>query len=236
MNQPIPVEAALEAVIQAFASAESATGETAPVSPEAGPLETPFPPTSEVAPEAAGINTSEVASEAAGAGTSAAAPEAPVVCTPKETNGDAPMASATTSTPGKAEREREATDRSANAVDTHFHLDRLARTVRRKKEQGKSMSLASVLANVFRPKQPPIHAMHLQYAVASFCDPEFHLRLDRGPQKERLRDVQNDPRLRFGFGVHPKHATGFCRRLDTGVDRLRQLMSLPGVVAFGEVG
>ena len=79
--------------------------------------------------------------------------------------------------------------------------------------------------------------MHLQYAVASFCDPEFHLRLDRGPQKERLReDLQNDPRLRLAFGVHPKHATGFCRHLNTGVDRLRRLMSLPGVVAFGEVG
>ena len=52
LNQPIPGEAALEAVIRAFASAESATGETALVSPEAGPLETPFQPTSEVAPEA----------------------------------------------------------------------------------------------------------------------------------------------------------------------------------------
>ena len=91
------------------------------------------------------------------------------------------MAAVTNSAPGKAEREREATDRSANAVDTHFYLDRLARAVRRKEEQGKSMSLASVLADVFRPKQPPIHAMHLQYAVASFCDPEFHLCLDGGP-------------------------------------------------------
>ena len=138
LNQPIPSEAALEAVIQAFASAESATGETALVSPEAGPLETPFPPTSEVAPEAAGVDTSTAAPEADGTNTSEVAPEAagvaleaPVICTPKKTDGDAPMAAATTSDPGKAERVREATDRSANAVDTHFHLDRLARAVRR---------------------------------------------------------------------------------------------------------
>ena len=99
------------------------------------------------------------------------------------------------------------------------------------------MSSASVLADVFRPNQPPIHAMNLQYAVASFCHLEFHLCLDRGPQKEMLReDLQNDPRLRLGFGVHPKHATGFCNRLNTGTDRLRRLMSSPGVVAFGEVG
>ena len=44
-----------------------------------------------------------------------------------------------------------ATDRSINAVDTHFHRDRLAKAVRRKEEQGKSMSLASELAYVFRP-------------------------------------------------------------------------------------
>ena len=149
--------------------------ETAPVSPEAGPLETPFQPTSEVAPEAAGVDTSTAAPEADGTNTSEVAPEAagvaleaPVICTPKKTDGDAPMAADTTSDPGKVEREREATDRSANAVDTHFHLDRLARAVRRKEEQGKSMSLASVLADVFRPKQPQIHAMHLLYAVPSF--------------------------------------------------------------------
>ena len=76
-------------------------------------------------------------------------------------------------------REGGATDRSINAVDTHFHLDQLARAVRRKEEQGKSMSLASVLADVFRRSKLPIHVINLQYAVASFCDLEFYLRLDR---------------------------------------------------------
>ena len=75
-------------------------------------------------------------------------------------------------------REGGATDRSINAVDTHFHLDQLARAVRRKEEQGKSVSSASVLADVFRPTQPPIHAVHLHYTVASFCDLEFHLLCD----------------------------------------------------------
>ena len=75
-------------------------------------------------------------------------------------------------------REGGATDRSFNAVDTRFHLDPLARAVRKKEEQGKSMSLVSVLADVFQPSQPPIHAMNLQYAVASFCDLEFHLLCD----------------------------------------------------------
>ena len=45
------------------------------------------------------------------------------------------------------------------------------------------MSSASVLADVFRPIQPPIHATHLHYTVASFCDLEFHLRLDRDPRR-----------------------------------------------------
>ena len=62
------------------------------------------------------------------------------------------------------------------------------------------------------------------------------MHLDWGPQKERLwEDLHNTPCSRLGFGVHPKHATGFCKRLNTGTDRLRRLMSLLGVVAFGEV-
>ena len=104
-------------------------------------------------------------------------------------------------------REGEPTDRSTDAVDTHFHLDRLARAVRRKEEEVKSLSLASVLVDVSRPTKPPIHATNLQYTVESFCDLEIHTRLDWGPQKKRLReDLQNDPRVRLGFGVHPKHA------------------------------
>ena len=113
------------------------------------------------------------------------------------------MAVATTSAPGKAQLSLSkapkmedvsvlvpckggATDPPANAVDTHFHLDSLARAVQRREEQGKSLLLAFVL---MEPSTLPIHAMNLQYAVALFCDLEFHVRLDRGPRWERLREI-----------------------------------------------
>ena len=38
------------------------------------------------------------------------------------------------------------------------------------------------------------------------------------------------------MSMSPKHATGFCKRLNTGTDRLRRLKFLPAVVAFREVG
>ena len=137
----------------------------------------------------------------------------------------APMAAAATSAPVEAQlplpkvpkmeeaavsvpREGGATGRPASAMDTHFHLDRLARAVRRSEEQGKSPSLASVLADVFRPGTSPIHAMKLQYAVASFCDLEFHVCLDRDPQRDRrLEDLLNDPCL----GVWPNSANALTR-------------------------
>ena len=52
-------------------------------------------------------------------------------------------------------------------VDSHFHLDRLARRVRGEKCMCKSMALYSVLQEA-SPKSPPL--LQLQMAVASFCD------------------------------------------------------------------
>ena len=38
------------------------------------------------------------------------------------------------------------------------------------------------------------------------------------------------------MSMSPKHATGFCKRLNTGTDRLRRLMSLSGGVRGGRIG
>ena len=80
------------------------------------------------------------------------APEAPVVGAPEETSVNAPMAVATTFAQEEAQlslpkapkleeaamsvsREGGATDRSTNAVDIHFYLDRLAMAVRGKRSR-----------------------------------------------------------------------------------------------------
>ena len=57
-------------------------------------------------------------------------------------------------------------------VDSHFHLDRLARRVRGEKFMSKSMALSSVLQEA-SPKNPLL--LQLQMAVASFCDHPFQL-------------------------------------------------------------
>ena len=207
MNEPVPFEAALEAAVQAVSSAENATGRTALVNPDAGSLAALTANISEApginAPEATGVSAQEVASVSVA---TTRAPEATGIGVPEVASVNAPMAVATTSAPGKAQLSLSkapkmedvsvlvpckggATDPPANAVDTHFHLDSLARAVQRREEQGKSLLLAFVLMDVFQPSTLPIHAMNLQYAVALFCDLEFHVRLDRGPRWERLREI-----------------------------------------------
>ena len=124
-------------------------------------------------------------------------------------------------------------------VDSHFHLDRLARRVRGEKFMCKSMALSSVLQEA-SPKNPPL--LQLQMAVASFCDRPFQLRLQKEMRAEKdksrtlLEDLQRDPRLRLSFGLHPKCVSPLIFRVTEEAKRLKMLLSLPNTVAFGEVG
>ena len=120
-------------------------------------------------------------------------------------------------------------------VDSHFHLDRLARRVRGEK----FMALSSVLQEA-SPKSPTL--LQLQMAVASFYDRPFQLRLQKEMRAEKdksrtlLEDLQRDPRLRLSFGLHPKCVSPLIFRVTEEAERLKMLLSLPNTVAFGEVG
>ena len=124
-------------------------------------------------------------------------------------------------------------------VDSHFHLDRLARRVRGEKFMSKSMALSSVLQEA-SPKSPPL--LQPQMAVASFCDRPFQLRLQKEMRAEKDKnrplpeDLQRDPRLRLSFGLHSKGVSPLIFRVTEEAERPKRLLSLPNTVAFGEVG
>ena len=102
LNEPVPCEAALEAVVQTVSGADSATERTALVNPEARPLEAPIARISAApgtgAPESTGVGAPEIANVSV---TTTIAPEAPGVGAPEVTSASAPMAAATNSAPGE---------------------------------------------------------------------------------------------------------------------------------------
>ena len=121
-------------------------------------------------------------------------------------------------------------------VDTHFHLVRLANLVRRRKPLGKCIAFSSVLRDVFVPAEVPDQPV-LDFVVSSFCDDWFHKQLLFGPRRKVLKEeLLQDPRLKLAFGLHPKSAHDLMHEVAGVIHRLKRLMTLPNVVAFGEVG
>ena len=123
------------------------------------------------------------------------------------------------------------------AVDAHFHLDRLEREVRKKFQQSRRCeSLESVLTLARLVNglsgEPQVG---LKCVVASFCDPATHHHMLRC-QEEWGRFLEGDARLRIAIGFHPKYARQVVDDPMATVERLRHLMRLPRGVAFGEVG
>lgn len=124
---------------------------------------------------------------------------------------------------------------SIPAVDTHFHLDRLRREVGTR--DGKSGTLAAILQ---RGDREAAERQPLRFCVANFCDEREQEQLLGAYKQNRLSwvELQDDPRLRLSFGLHPR----LCRRdkkagwLDSRIDLLKQLLQCPGVVALGEIG
>ena len=125
--------------------------------------------------------------------------------------------------------------------DSHFHLDRLAKSVDKRKRTV-TFSSELVLSNVLEASEKLLRRNvsnlgTLLHAVAIFCDPLVHRQL---VNKEKLLcQIQKDPRLFLAFGLHPKKVVwqmdGYNLRQDT-LENLSKLMMSDRVVAFGEVG
>ncbi|XP_070175737.1 uncharacterized protein [Littorina saxatilis] len=125
------------------------------------------------------------------------------------------------------------------AVDSHFHMDRLAESCRQKREQGRSYTVAVVLENATRGRQINKQKLRLRHLIASFCDLKTHALLDGGSRM--LRDLvaetrQDRGRVGLCFGIHPKHAQAYNLRVAEHTARLLKLLSMAGVVGVGEVG
>ncbi|XP_070206305.1 putative deoxyribonuclease TATDN2 [Littorina saxatilis] len=80
--------------------------------------------------------------------------------------------------------------------------------------------------------------MTLSAAVASFCDRTFQMKLgeESAKGKDRRNNLLIDNRLFLSFGVHPKDVETFWRYRKATVQRLKRLMDMSRVVAFGEIG
>ena len=125
--------------------------------------------------------------------------------------------------------------------DSHFHLDRLAKSVDKRK---RTMTFSSelVFSNVLEASEKLLRRNvsdlgTLLHAIAIFCDPLVHRQL---VSKEKLLcQIQKDPRLFLAFGLHPKKVVwqmdGYNLRQDT-LENLSKLLMSDKVVAFGEVG
>ncbi|KAK7092349.1 hypothetical protein V1264_008103 [Littorina saxatilis] len=125
------------------------------------------------------------------------------------------------------------------AVDFHFHMDRLADSCRQKREQGRSYTVAVVLENATKGRQINKQKLRLRHLIASFCDLRTHALLDGGSRmiQDLIAETRQDRgRVGLCFGIHPKHAPAYNLRVAEHTVRLLKLLSMAGVVGVVEVG
>jgi TatD DNase family protein len=105
------------------------------------------------------------------------------------------------------------------AVDSHFHPDRLRRAA----------NIHGTIEDVLAlGVEQQVVRLKLKHVVASFCDPETY---------PSSRDVDTfPPEVIVAVGIHPKHAVNPKRILTDALERLSSLLTNPLVVAIGEVG
>jgi Tat protein secretion system quality control protein TatD with DNase activity len=82
----------------------------------------------------------------------------------------------------------------------------------------------------------------LQFAIASFCDPEsrepkFLHSAQRKRKDNAWLELVQDQRVRLTFRLHPNKCSDYTDDWLAGqIDLLKSLLALPGVLGLGEVG
>ncbi|XP_069114375.1 uncharacterized metal-dependent hydrolase YcfH-like [Argopecten irradians] len=104
------------------------------------------------------------------------------------------------------------------AFDSHFHLDRL-----RNKLQLNSRAVVSDIVTRL-PETSAEVRVEVAGAVAVYCDPSTY------PEEEEIQLLRQE-NVRVVVGIHPKK---YLTAED--LDRLKVLLTVPGVVGLGEVG
>jgi Tat protein secretion system quality control protein TatD with DNase activity len=78
------------------------------------------------------------------------------------------------------------------------------------------------------------------FGIANYCDLRGRQQLLQAYKRQHLAwlELQDDPRLKLSFGLHPKlcHKNREEGWLDNQIGLLKQFLRVPGVVALGEIG
>ena len=106
------------------------------------------------------------------------------------------------------------------AVDSHFHLDRLQVVTR--------LSHLPVHESLDGSRVEDSRRVNLVAVVANFCDPDTY------PSDRRLADLP--PEVIVTVGIHPKHARRSANYVRRAVVDLQRLLRNPRVAAIGEIG
>ncbi len=106
---------------------------------------------------------------------------------------------------------------SRDAIDAHFHLDRLSHKMTGTRSLLSLRGLGTTLS-----KEEPTLPINLVGGIGVFCDPTTY------PEQFPLQSG-----FKFAVGFHPRHVPQMTPHVR---DRLETLMLTPGVAALGEIG
>ncbi|XP_070567369.1 uncharacterized protein [Ptychodera flava] len=115
------------------------------------------------------------------------------------------------------EAERSQESPLPKAMDSHFHLDRTVKQLRKGSRVTTSAQLVSACPSV-RPEVP----VQVVGGVEVYCDPETF------PE-----DLTREPGWKIAIGLHPKAAVGAGNQV---LQEIRRLVASPHVAALGEIG